>query len=114
MTNVLQQGTGAVWLGSYSRGVPSGYCWEAVLGGFWRVGWLDSDGEFTGKDVAMIYPDLKTAIVGKYSRGQLVSGTWSRVTSVTQHCHNNSSSEYLLIPRFEKMSNTEFRLILNG
>jgi len=96
------KGTGTVWLGCYKRGVPFGFCWEAVLGGLWKVGWLDTDGEFSGGDVAVLYPDLKTAIRGRYRRGQLVSGSWSRVKSVTLHTG-------LLVPSFEKMSNSEFK-----
>jgi len=104
------KGTGIVWLGSYRSGIPSGLCWESVLGGFWRVGWLDSDGEFTGKGIAMIYPDLKTAIVGKYKCGQLVTGAWSRVKTVTDHCgHSGKQDDGLLVPAFETMSNTIFK-----
>ena len=72
------------------------------LAGFWKVGWLDVDGEFSGEDVAVLYPDLKTAIMGRYRQGQLVSGSWSRVRSVTIH-------QGLLVPSFEKMSNSEFK-----
>ena len=36
------------------------------MGGMWRVGELDQCGQFTGNDIATIYPDLKTALVGEY------------------------------------------------
>ena len=65
------------------------------------VGWLDSEGEMTG-ELAYLYPDLKTAIVGQFCRAKLVSGFQSRVVSL-------SYSSGLLAPVFEKMSQTEFR-----
>ena len=55
-----------IWLGAYDRGVASGLCWKSVLGRMWMVGYLDTSGEFTGDNIATIYPDLKTALVGKY------------------------------------------------
>ena len=95
------QGTGCVWVGQYRQGRPRGFCWSAVLGQAWLVGWQDSQGEMTG-DLAYIYPDLKTAIVGQFFRGKLVSGFHSRVVSLSYNSH-------LLAPVFEKMSQTEFR-----
>ena len=52
--------------------------------------------------MASLYPDLKTAIMGRYRRGQLLSGAWARVTAVTWQ-------EGLLVPSWQKMSNSEFR-----
>ena len=67
------------------------------------MGWLDPDsGEFTGSGIASLYPDLRTAILGRYRRGQLVTGASARVTGVSWH-------EGILQPSFEKMSNDEFR-----
>ena len=95
------QGTGCVWVGQYRRGRPSGFCWSAVLGRAWLVGWLDSQGEMTG-ELAYIYPDLRTAIVGQFCQGKLVSGFQSRVVGL-------SYNSGLVAPLFEKMSRAEFR-----
>ena len=65
------------------------------------MGELDSQGEMTGQ-LAYIYPDLKTAIVGQFSRGKLLSGCQSRVVGL-------SLRSGLAVPQFEKMSQTEFR-----
>ena len=97
------QGTGCVWVGQYRRGRPSGFSWSAVLGGAWLVGWLDGEGEMTG-DLAFLYPDLKTAIVGQFFRGKLVSGYHCRVVTASL-----SPSSHLLAPGFERISQTEFR-----
>ena len=67
------------------------------------MGWLDPDsGEFTGPGIASLYPDLRTAILGRYRRGQLVTGASARVTGVSWH-------EGILQPSFEKLSNDEYR-----
>lgn len=96
------QGSGLVWLGHYEKGVPVGIFWQAVLGGAWLVGQLDISGQMTGSDVAFLYPDLKTALVGEFRNGELVSAVHSRVISVTE-------DSGLLFPKFEKLSKTEFR-----
>ena len=60
--------------------------------------------------IALIYPDMKTAIVGKYKCGQLVTGAWSRVKTITDHCgHSGKQDDGLLVPAFETMSNTIFK-----
>ena len=52
--------------------------------------------------LAYIYPDLKTAIVGQFCQGKLVSGFQSRVAGL-------SYNSGLVAPLFQKMSRTEFR-----
>ena len=101
LTGVTVQGTGCVWVGQYRRGRPSGFCWSAVLGRAWLVGWLDSEGEMTG-ELAYIYPDLRTAIVGQFYQAKLVSGFPSRLVGL-------SYNSGLVEPIFQKMSRTEFR-----
>ena len=91
-----------MWVGQYRAGLPSGFCWSAVLGKAWLVGWLDSEGEMTGSDLAFLYPDLSTAIMGHFNKGKLVSGFQSRVESLSYNCG-------LLAPVFQRMSETEFR-----
>ena len=56
----------------FKDGVPSGYCWKGLLGGAWVVGYADENGELTGDDIAYIYPDFKTAFVGKFEKGIMV------------------------------------------
>ena len=46
------------------------------------TGVVDKEGEFTGDDIAFVYPDLKTSLVGQYVRGIATSvypGTLSHV-----------------------------------
>ena len=70
------------WIGLYQLGVPFGLCWKWSEGGGWLTGVVDKEGEFTGDDIAFVYPDLKTALVGQYVRGVAMSvypGTLSHV-----------------------------------
>ena len=56
--------------------------WKKFGPGFWD-GWLygnvDSDGEFSGNDVAYIFADLSTVIFGKFEKGVLVEGRARKV-----------------------------------
>ena len=56
--------------------------WKKFGPGFWD-GWLygniDSDGEFSGNDVAYIFADLSTVIFGKFEKGVLVEGRGRKV-----------------------------------
>ena len=73
-----------------------------MLGSAWLVGHLDSVGQMTGSDVAFLYPDLSTALVGQFRNGELVSAVHSRVIGIREESG-------LLIPDFERVSETEFR-----
>ena len=48
------------------------------MGGAWLYGSLDTmwggPGEFSGADIAYIYPDLTTAILGTFDKGILIDG----------------------------------------
>ena len=50
------------FVGRYYRGVRRGFCWKGCLGGGFICGEVDKDGEFSGKDIAYIYPDFKMAL----------------------------------------------------
>ena len=70
------------WIGLYQMGLPYGQCWKWSEGGGWLTGVVDIEGEFTGDDIAFVYPDLKTALVGQFTKGLAISvypGTLSHV-----------------------------------
>ena len=48
------------------------YCWRGLAGNGYIAGPVDEEGEFTGENIAYVYPDLKTAIVGTFKGGLLV------------------------------------------
>ncbi len=62
------------FVGRFHRGVRTAYCWQGLFGGGFLCGQVNSDtgGEFTGKDVAYIYPDFETAVRGEFENGRLV------------------------------------------
>ena len=54
------------WLGRYRGGVAWGQCWAWQEGGGYLTGEVDSvTGAFTGDNIAFLYPDMYTAIVGR-------------------------------------------------
>ena len=71
------------WLGRYHSGVARGQCWEWREGGGYITGQVDSRGRFTGDNIAFVYPDMSTAILGRYNDGVLVSGAPATVAEVT-------------------------------
>ena len=52
-----------------------GKVWQCLMGGAYLVGTVDSETEkINGKDVIYVYPDLQTAIQGRFVDGHMVSG----------------------------------------
>ena len=82
--------------------MATGPCWKSVLGSSWLVGFLDENGEMSGPDIAFLYPDLHTALVGKFKEGKLVSAFHHRVIG-------NALIEGVMMPKFEKVKNSEYR-----
>ena len=86
-----------------------------MLGGGWLVGRVDNAGAFTGTDIAFLYPDLSTALVGEWRDGQLVAGCSARLTAL-QEVHgvlvpsftiSDSSSDNL----YERWISTDLRML---
>ena len=61
------------FVGRFINGVPSGYCWRGLIGGAWLYGLVDDIGEFTGDEIAYIYPDIKTVLLGRFINGSMVN-----------------------------------------
>ena len=53
------------FVGNHKNGLPDGTCWRIIRGGGCVVGMVDEHGHLTGDDIAYIYPDFLTALVGK-------------------------------------------------
>merc|ERR1711962_1715451 len=62
-----------VWVGHYTGGRPSGVCWTSIRGGAWLVGRQTLAGDNSGPEFAYIYPDMKTALVGEWKHGVMVT-----------------------------------------
>ena len=74
------------FVGRYTNGRPSGPCWSYREGGGFLFGILDPEGEEggtgTGGYSAYIYPDLETALVGKFELEVMLDARKARVTDV--------------------------------
>ena len=70
-----------IFMGSFSKGVPSGYCWLAQEGQGWLYGQVDDHGHFSGHEIAYIYPNLSTALLGTFHKDQLVEARACHITS---------------------------------
>jgi len=91
------------FIGQYRAGIPSGCCWTSVRGGGWLVGQVcPYTGRFTGEDIAFLYPDMRTALVGQFVKGTLVSGRHARVDRIEYQSG-------VLVPRFKIISEKEYR-----
>ena len=71
------------WLGRYGSGVPVGNIWEWQEGGGYLTGVVDDDGTFTGDNIAFVYPDFCTAILGRFNNGVLVDGVSAALADVS-------------------------------
>ena len=52
------------------------------------VKWMIKDGELTGSNIAYVYPDGVTALVGKFSSGRMVQARPAKLKSTTE-CKDN-------------------------
>eukprot|EP00090_Calanus_glacialis_P045472 TRINITY_DN8457_c0_g1_i2.p1 TRINITY_DN8457_c0_g1~~TRINITY_DN8457_c0_g1_i2.p1 ORF type:complete len:319 (-),score=77.82 TRINITY_DN8457_c0_g1_i2:34-990(-) len=57
------------FVGKHENGQPCGTCWKIIPGGGCVVGEVDSDGHLTGADIAYIYPDFATVLLGEFRDG---------------------------------------------
>ena len=71
------------FVGMHREGKPVGTCWRIVGGGGCVVGRVDCDGKLSGPDIAYIYPDYKTALVGVFHNGEMVTAQHCSVSNVS-------------------------------
>ncbi len=72
------------WVGRYRSGVPQGVCWHSNDGEGWYVGTSNRCGRMTGDGVLYLYPDLHTALVGRWTNDVMKGALLSRVCDVTE------------------------------
>ena len=58
----------------YNNGIRVGIAYEFKVGGGFIIGKVDKFGNLTGKDIAYVYPDFDTMIVGEFKNSDLISG----------------------------------------
>ncbi|EDV24845.1 uncharacterized protein TRIADDRAFT_26073, partial [Trichoplax adhaerens] len=58
--------------GQYQDNIKFGLCWHFDEFGGSIVGLVDDDGEFTGDEIAYLYPDQETVLYGSFEEGRMV------------------------------------------
>jgi histone-lysine N-methyltransferase SETD7 len=65
----------------YANDQISSIVWQCLIGGAFLVGKVDPETDtFCGKEIIYLYPDLTTAIFGRFVDGQLISGHMCQLT----------------------------------
>ena len=70
-----------IFMGAFEKGLPVGHCWLAQEGQGWLYGPVDGKGRFSGPEIAYIFPDMTTALLGTFHQEQLVEARASHVNS---------------------------------
>lgn len=87
-----------VFAGTYKHGRPSGMCWKYCEGGGFLVGTVDPlTGEFSGDQIAFLYPDYQTALLGRFENGVMKAAKPSTLIDVSL-----DQSTQILKPVFAK------------
>ena len=79
----------------YDNGIRIGIAYEFKVGGGFIVGQVDQLGNMTGNDIAYVYPDFESMLVGEFKNGELVSGYAAELADFT------SSPNGFLKPLYE-------------
>ena len=68
------------FVGEFRKGLPFGCCWLAKEGQGWLYGSVDNRGRFSGDNVAFLFPDRTTAMVGNFQDEIMIQAAAGRVT----------------------------------
>lgn len=69
--------------GRFSNGIPTGDFWiQMIGGGFLHGKFEENTGKVTGDKLAFIYPDMETALVGKFTNFEMISAEEAEVVGV--------------------------------
>jgi len=72
-----------IWVGKVSDGKGEGKCLSLEPeGGSYIFGQVDEKGEHTGEDITYIYPDCRTALIGKFEDTQLIEASLGKVAGI--------------------------------
>eukprot|EP00092_Neocalanus_flemingeri_P021710 GFUD01023548.1.p1 GENE.GFUD01023548.1~~GFUD01023548.1.p1 ORF type:complete len:461 (+),score=107.13 GFUD01023548.1:170-1552(+) len=96
------------FVGMHRNGKPVGTCWSIVGGGGCVVGRVDKKGKLSGPDIAYIYPDFKTALVGQFEDGIMISAQQCSVINVI------TEMESILAVTFSEPKGTIFKREVSG
>ena len=91
------------FLGRFNNGKPSGHFWYRMVGGGFMHGKFNEEGKATGNDLAFIYPDMETAIVGEFEDFVMKRAQEAEVLEAT--CDQDG---LVIISKFANMSGPDF------
>jgi len=91
------------FLGRFKNGKPSGNFWLRMIGDGFMHGEFNNHGEATGDNLSFIYPDMETALVGKFEDFVMKSAHEAAVIEAA--CDPNG---LVIISIFANMSGPEF------
>ena len=74
--------------GCYKNGIPNGFVKVFDEFGGAVMGEVDAEGELTGSNIAYVYPDGATALVGEFNSGRMVHARPARLKSGSEHKDN--------------------------
>ena len=63
---------GLGYFGHFENGKPVGTAWRGLMGKGWIYGKVDQHGHHTGNNIAYIYNDFETALLGRFEKGVMV------------------------------------------
>ena len=63
---------GLGYFGHFENGKPVGTAWRGLMGNGWIYGKVDQHGDHTGNEIAYIFNDFQTALVGRFEKGIMV------------------------------------------
>lgn len=70
------------FIGHYKSGLPTGVVWTKMVGGGWMVGCVDDSGQYTGSQIAFLYPDYSTALFGTFHNGEMIKARPARISRI--------------------------------
>ena len=65
-----EQGLG--YFGHFENGKPVGAAWRGLIGNGWIYGKVDQQGDHSGNEIAYIFNDFQTALLGHFEKGIMV------------------------------------------
>ena len=86
------------FVGTYNSGIPGGAgpCWQYKEGGGYLYGQPNAKGEFSGDEIAFIYPDLYTCYVGSFQNGVMLNAVEATIKNAEINDLNIMKLEFKL------------------
>ena len=63
------------FIGHFSNGIPTGYCWKGLFGGSFIYGKVNNQGRFSGDEISYINQDMSTGFKGIFKNGVMINAT---------------------------------------